>query len=124
MEECITILDKTYPVVTKRYCYPVNPYIGAAWFEDHYKVFKIKQGTPFIGTRFASKEDAIGAAKVFDELYGEYFVVWDNPEWVNADVPGLFRLNVDKGIDVYEFLKRAEQDGVNVRCASLHAILD
>ena len=71
--EKIVIKDKTYgtPAI-ERFCYPINEYLGVVPFRDHYKIFKIKQGKAFIGTQFATIEDALGAVKVFVEVY----VVW------------------------------------------------
>ena len=63
--EQIIIKDRTYNEAVRRYCYVVNEWLGIVPFDDHYKIFKIKQGKPFIGTKFSTKEDAEQAAKVF-----------------------------------------------------------
>lgn len=118
--EQIIIKDRTYNEAVRRYCYVVNEYLGVVAFSDHYKIYRIKQGKPFIGTKFFTKEDAEGAAKVFSEIYGEYFPIWDNKEWEDANIPALCAWSVKNGINLYEFVKKTEAENKPIRCASLY----
>jgi hypothetical protein len=118
--EKIVIKDKTYGTIIQRFCYPVNEYLGVVPFRDHYKIFKLKQGKPFIGTQFSTLEDAIKAVQIFIEVYGEYLPIWDNKEWFDADIPALCRYTVRNGINLWELVKKTEQHGKPILCASLY----
>jgi hypothetical protein len=118
----VIIKDRTYNEAVKRYAYPVGDYLCAVSFPDGYKIYKTKQGKPFIGIMFKTLEDCLGAIKVMYEKYGEYFPIWDNKEYEDADVPSLCRWSIKNGINLYEHIKRIEDDGVTIRCASLYQV--
>jgi hypothetical protein len=123
MAECITITDKARGDPVKRFAYPVGEWLCAVKFaRDQFKIYKLKQGKPFIGTIFPTLEDALGAIKVFYEVYGEYFPIWENKEWSDANVPDLFRWTVKSGVNIAEFIRKAEEDGTVIRCASLYEV--
>lgn len=119
MEEII-IRDRTYEEPVRRFCYPVNEYLGVVPFDDHWKIYKLKQGKPFIGTKFSTKEDAVQAVKVFSEVYGEYFPMWDTKEWYDANLPALCQWSVRNGVNLWELVKKTEQYGKPILCASLY----
>jgi hypothetical protein len=118
--EQIIIKDRTYGAPIERFCYPVNEWLGVVPFDTHFKIYKLKQGKSFIGTQFATIEDALGAVKVFMEVYGEYLPIWDNKEWFDADIPALCRYTVRNGINLFDLVKKTEQYGKPILCASLY----
>lgn len=120
MVECIIINDKTYNISTRRFAYPVGEYLCAVGMENGYKIYRTKQGKPFIGTLFATLEDCLGAIKVFYEVYGEYFPIWSNKEWEDANIPALTRWSIKNGINLCEFIKQTELHGQPIRCSSLY----
>lgn len=106
---------------TRRYAYIISEYLCAVSFREGYKIYKLKQGKPFIGTIFLKLDDCLAAIKVFDEIYGEYFPIWDNPEWVDADVPAMFQWTVRNGADLYKIVKDMQTNG-DLMCKSLQEL--
>jgi hypothetical protein len=123
MEECIVITDKTRGDPVKRFAYPIGDWLCAVKFaRDQFKIYKLKQCKPFIGTIFPTLEDALGAIKVFNEVYGEYFPIWENREWTDANIPELCQWSIRNGVNIAAFIRKAEEDGVSVRCSSLYEV--
>ena len=104
----IIIKDKTYPTPVERFCYPVNEHIGIVPFNDCFKIYRITQGKPFIKTQFSTLEDAVKVAKTFAEVYRDWFVLWNDPDWSDSDLPSLLRWTVKNGMKIYEFVRRTE----------------
>jgi hypothetical protein len=104
----IIIKDKTYVTPVERFCYPINEHIGIVPFNDHFKIFRMVQGKPFIKTQFATLEDAVKVAKMFDKVYKDWFPIWENPEYVDANLPSLLRWTVENGLKIYDFVRRTE----------------
>lgn len=118
--DCIIIKDRTYNEPVKRFAYPVKDYLCAVGINNGYKIYRTKQGKPFIGTLFATLEDCLGAINVFYEIYGEYFPIWENNEWQDANIPALCQWSIKNGINLYEFVKQTEASGQPIRCSSLY----
>ena len=118
--DCVIINDKTYNITVKRYAYPVNEYLCAVAINNGYKIYRLKQGKPFIGTLFATLEDCLGAIKVMYEVYGEYFPIWENDEWQDANIPALAQWSIKNGSSLYDFVKQTEAHGQPIRCSSLY----
>lgn len=72
---------------------------GGRW----YKIFNLISGRPVIDVRFKSQTDATEVAKWLDNLFGEYFPLWEN--YPDADVFSLAKWSVSSGLQVYETLQ-------------------
>ena len=119
MEEII-IKDLTYPEPIRRYCFVINEYLGVVPFENYWKIYKIKQGKPFIGTRFSTKENAVQAARVLSSVYAEYLPILDTKEWQDANIPALCRWSVRNGLNLWKLVQQTERYGKPIECASLY----
>lgn len=98
----IEIVDRTNGGKMRRYATPINEWLCIVALEQGYMIYKTQSGKPFIDTTFRTKELAKRMAYFLDEVYGEYFLIWETPGWEQADVILLFQYTVPNGEKIYQ----------------------
>jgi len=73
--------------------------------EGAYRLYNTRTGKAFISVNFATKDLAIQMGVLLHQWYGEYFWIWDNKEYLNADIPRLVTYTIPNGIPIYETLE-------------------
>ncbi|OGH07429.1 MAG: hypothetical protein A2W22_03100 [Candidatus Levybacteria bacterium RBG_16_35_11] len=80
----------------------INEYIGITDEISGYRVYKLKQGEPFIQAIFSSKQDCIKFAEWIVNTFQDYFYLWE--QYPEADIVSLCKWSVQDGIKIHETL--------------------
>jgi len=88
------------------------------------QVFKLNNGLPLLDVKFATLEDAVKFAEWINNLFSEYFVLWE--EYPEADIFSLAKWSVPNGLHAYEIIKIVENkqvmDAEDIRNAERKAL--
>ena len=77
----------------------------------YYKIYRKDLGIPFISAIFEDKESALKIANLINDLYADYFAIWD--DYPDADIISLAKWSVKNGIDIFELVKDLNGKSVN-----------
>ena len=100
MENYVTFKDKTSNIARTRRGIKIGQHLAVV---PGWHIYRIKTGTRFIPTSFASSEDAVDVAKWLNDTYKKYFILW---KLGDIDIFSLAKWSVPNGLIIYEALQR------------------
>jgi hypothetical protein len=89
-----------------------NEYLCVSKREGNYYIFNAMNGKPFIKAKFGTKELALEMGKLLHKWYGEYFWIWEDPDWAKRDLIQLTQYTIPHGEEINAIIKGWKADEV------------
>lgn len=85
--------------------HPDEEFICVIKWQGAYQIFNTVTGKPFLPILFPTKELALQFGAYLHQWYGEYFWLWSNKDWVQANIPQLVQYTIPNGVAIFETLQ-------------------
>ena len=97
------------PIKEKKRGVKINNWLVIAKGFSGFKIYRIDTGKPALDVRFVNADDAIQMASMLDDIFGEYFDIWET--YPDADVFSIAKWISRKGLKAHEMIKIIKEQG-------------